>query len=252
MLADRMRMSISKSAGLAEGEYQVFNFGTLYDDTTEIARPQYPWRSSSEYGGNYGDIYEPASMTNLAIGDTSTTEANVLRWHGFGEDGYTIFVCDRMILADISWDDINGKDWISGTEVTIDGVTYTLRSLTGGDRQRDGTEGTFSYDGGYLPNEWHRYIMNNADEGNPFFADAPVPDDADWDTTTGVQDDRWDKDHNQEWFWVDTYTWCQDVYHYDNARRAGRGSGSARFWTALPAGNATDLRGFRPCLELND
>ena len=251
MLADRMRMSAGKSAGLlAEGEYQVFNFGTLYDGTTEIARPQYPWRSSASHGGNSGDIYEPASMTNLAIGDTSTTAANVLRWHGFEESDRTVFVCDRMVLANISWNDINGKDWISGTEVTIDGVTYTMRSLTGGDRQRSGASGTSSYAGGYLPNEWHRYVMNNADEGDPFFADAPVPADADWDTTSGVQADRWDQNHNQEWFWVDTYTWCQDVYHYDNARRAIRGFASARRWDADSAGTVYDDGGFRPCLEL--
>jgi len=92
--------------------------------------------------------------------------------------------------------------------------------------------------------------MNNADEGDPFFADAPVPADADWDTTSSVASDRWDQPHNQEWFWVHTFTWCQDVFHSDNARRALRGYYTARYWRAINADTVFFNSGFRPTLEL--
>ena len=44
----------------------------------------------------------------------------------------TLLICDRVILVNVTWNDLNSAGWIFGKEVTIDGAKYKLRSLTGG------------------------------------------------------------------------------------------------------------------------
>ncbi len=272
MLATRMRMSGGKKTGYVG----LVDLGTFNHSTKgELARPTRPWRSSVSHncgeGGDSGNgnITEDSNVGNYSIVDTSTTAANILKWHKFVEApdapinaGETIYVCDRNILADVSWSDINNAtdDWIGGFTVTIDGNQYTCRLLTGGDRKRDGTSGTSTYDGGYLPNEWDRYVMNNADDSDgtgPFFPNAPIPgdnpplndgnhdyeDDSVYDNANAVCGD-----HNQAWWWNTMYSWCQEIYEFDSGRAVGRGYSSSRSWGSNTVDHCGAPIALRPCL----
>ena len=38
----------------------------------------------------------------------------------------TLLICDRVILVNVTWNDLNSAGWIFGKEVTIDGAKYKL------------------------------------------------------------------------------------------------------------------------------
>lgn len=261
MISDRLRGAAGPR--LKPGYYGLLEFGTLKDGATELALPTRPWRSSydeEQYpdGGGAGNIPE-RSGTNLdsyTFADTSTTAENVLKWHLFVEARKYIYIADRCLIADCSFEHINGSNYITGKWVTIDGVDYWCRSLTGGTADRSG--GSIGhYTGGKYPNEWDRYIMNNADgedpnTNDPYFADAPTPEDADWDTisTLGTDNDARKRDHNQAWNWIAIYSWTNDVTLHDNTRRSIRGDSSARMWNNLPSDFTHVIVSWRPALIL--
>ena len=209
-----------------------------------------------------GDIVDRQGGTNLdsySFADTSSTTANILQWHAFADiingKPSIIYICDRNIISNVSWDHIHattgdGPDWIFGDNVTIDGVTYLCRSLTGGAADRDGGGSGSSYAGGLLPNEWDKYIMNGVDQsGGPFFAGAPEPENDDYlDGSQYLNNAARRRAHNQAWHWNAMYSWCQETVIDDASRRAFRGYHSARLWDPRAGSFAVTSYGFRPCL----
>ncbi len=196
-----------------------------------------------------------ANLDKYSFADTSTTPANVLRWHMFYDfiDGKPslIYICDRNIISNARWDHIDASDLIFGKTVTIDGVDYLCRSLTGGAADRDGagTDNVISYAGGLLPNEWDRYIMNGVDQGDPFFAGAPEPHNDDYlDGDQSASNEARRRAHNQSWHWTKMFSWCQETVIDNALRRVHRGANSARVWYPNPANNTSASRGFRPAL----
>jgi len=261
MISDRLRGAAGPR--LKPGYYGLLEFGTLKDGATELALPTRPWRSDYDEeefpdGGGAGNIPEQAgtALNNYTFADTSSTPENVLRWHLFVDTKKYLYIADRCLVADCSWDHINTSNYMTGKYVTIDGVDYWCRCLTGGTADRSGgSEG--NYEGGKYPNEWDRYIMNNADgedpnTNDPYFADAPTPENADWDTTSSLaaDNDARKRDHNQAWNWIAMYSWCSDTALHDNTRRSVRGDLSARHWAHYPSGNSRVARGWRPALIL--
>ncbi len=255
MLSDKLRGA--DKGWLSPGYHGLLEFGTLTQATNELALPTRPWRNDQKLDGtNNGNIPDMVSnMGTYDITDTSSTTANVLKWHLFVDPAKRyIYICDRVLVVNCNWNDLNLYNWISGKFVEIDGVEYWCRSLTGGVRQRNNTTGISSYDGGLLPNEWDRYVMNNADEedpstNDPYFPDAPIPEDDDWDTTSDVAQARYTAAHNQAWNWAWVYSWCSDTYH-DDSRRAYRGLNSARRWSTNTRATTAVFVGWRPCLVL--
>ncbi len=199
-----------------------------------------------------GDIVDRQG-TLYTFGDTSETAENVLQWHALYDiingKPSIIYVCDRNLISDISYNHINDLGWIFGDDVTIDGATYLCRSLTGGAADRDGDGSGSSYAGGLLPNEWDRYIMNGVDQDGPFFSGAPEPESDDYQDG----DQRGDNSarrraHNQAWHWLEMYSWCQETVIDDASRRARRGSRSARYWTRGTASHTGTRIALRPAL----
>lgn len=213
----------------------------------EQPRPTKPWRIDSEpyTGAGTGDIADFSTLQDMSkwvIGNTSATAANRLKWHKIQDGDKTLLICDRGILAKVSWDDLNGQGLITGKTVTIDGQQYKLRVLTGGEEKREGGTGS-SYEGGKLPNEWDRYIVNEAG-----MSGAPTPVASDLDTTLDVTDKN--STHNQAWNWMGFYSWCQETYKHDSAFRAVRGHHSARYWNYTGASYRHEHIGWRPALEI--
>lgn len=228
-------------------EYQgIIELGGLYKNGVIQNRPTKPWRISSEpvSGVGVGDIPDFNTLTDMSkwvIGDTPSNSAQKLKWHKIKDGSKTLLICDRNILANVSWNDLNGQSLVSGKTITIDGQQYLIRLLTGGSNYRSGSD---SYSGGAPSNnEWDRFITR--EEAISGLA-APVS--SDLDSTLNTTDK--DSTHNQLWNWFGMYSWTQETYTGNSSYRAIRGCDSARYWGYGDASLRTGIVGWRPVLEV--
>lgn len=180
-------------------------------------------------------------MANYTFGDTPAAEANQLQWHKIQDGDKTLLICDRVILVNCSWNDLNSQGYITGKEVTIDGAKYKCRVLTGGTGPRSSND---YYSGGTpTNNEWDRFITREE-----VITGLPAPVSSDLDSTQNATD--LNSTHNQFWNWYYVYSWCQETYSGNSSFRAYRGYLSARFWFYLDATGLGARLGFRPVLEV--
>ena len=158
------------------------------------------------------------SMANYTFGDTPSADANKLQWVKIKDGDKTLLICDRVILVNVSWDDLNGQGYVTGKTVTIDGAKYKCRLLTGGSNRRNGD----SYAGGTpTNNEWDRFITREE-----VISGLPAPVSSDLDSSTNSTD--LNSAHNKFWNWFYVYSWCQETYAEGASYRAFRGYFSAR------------------------
>ena len=203
-----------------------------------------------------GDIPDRQS-TNLngyLITDTSSNPENVLQWHMFYDlingKPSVILISDRGLVANVSWNHINGSGFVFGKTQTVDGQNYLCRLLTGGAANRLGGSGQV-YNGGLLPNEWDRYVMNGVDQDGPFFTGAPEPESADYQSgSQELNNTARRRKHNQAWHWNGVYTLCQENVIDITGWRTIRGRLSARFWYNIAAAYSDAFFTWRPALVL--
>lgn len=180
------------------------------------------------------------SMANYTFGNTPSDDANKLQWVKIKDGDKTLLICDRVILVNVSWNDLNGQGYVTGKTVTIDGAKYKCRLLTSGSNCRNGGP----YAGGSpTNNEWDRFITREE-----VVSGLPAPVSSDLDTNQNSTD--FNSAHNKFWNWLYAYSWCQETYSGNASNRAIRGYTSARIyaWDASSSRNA--YYGFRPVLEI--
>ena len=181
------------------------------------------------------------SISNYSFGNTPSDDAKKLQWVKIKDGDKTLLICDRVILVNVTWNDLNSAGWIFGKEVTIDGAKYKLRSLTGGSNYRNTSD---AYAGGTpTNNEWDRFITREE-----VITGLPAPVSSDLDSNLNSTD--FSSTHNALWNWAGVYTWCQETYSSNTSFRAIRGYFSARFWYNRYATNSYSSVGFRPVLEI--
>ena len=222
--------------------------GGFYNNGTILKRPTKPWvPSNPNFPGDYtpgvGDIPKMSgSIESYTFGDTPASEANRLQWHKIKDGDKTLFICDRVILATVSWDDLNAQGYITGKTVTIDGTTYKCRVPTGGsDSRLAGSAG--EYGGAPVGNEWDRFIVNE-----DAIAGLPVPSSYDLDGTLMEADKT--SAHNQFWHWFCISSWAAETYSADSNLRVIRGEYSAKRWNTRASTARLLEDGFRPVLEV--
>ena len=180
------------------------------------------------------------SMANYTFGDTPSADANKLQWVKIKDGDKTLLICDRVILVNVSWDDLNGQGYVTGKTVTIDGAKYKCRLLTGGSNYRNGD----TYAGGTpTNNEWDRFITREE-----VISGLPAPVSSDLDSNTNATD--LNSAHNKFWNWYYVYSWCQETYTGGASFRAYRGYCSARLWSWFASSSRNATLGFRPVLEI--
>ena len=181
------------------------------------------------------------SISNYSFGNTPSDDAKKLQWVKIKDGDKTLLICDRVILVNVTWNDLNSAGWIFGKEVTIDGAKYKLRSLTGGSNYRNTSD---AYAGGTpTNNEWDRFITREE-----VITGLPAPVSSDLDSNLNSTD--FSSTHNALWNWAGVYTWCQETYSSNTSHRAVRGYNSARGWRDYYAANSSPDVGFRPVLEI--
>ncbi|HIE5420618.1 TPA: hypothetical protein ACXNPT_000495 [Clostridium botulinum] len=102
-----------------------------------------------------------------------------------------IYISDRVLLTNVSWNILNAEHMIEGKTVIIDGIEYKLRVLTGGDPQNPN-------------NEWDNIIQNKAN-----IVGLPKPTQGDLTPTNTYE--QLDGDNNQHWNWWGVRTICQET-----------------------------------------
>ena len=180
-------------------------------------------------------------ISNYSFGNTPSDDAKKLQWVKIKDGDKTLLICDRVILVNVTWNDLNSAGWIFGKEVNIDSAKYKLRSLTGG----TGPRSTNDWYSGGTPanNEWDRFVTREE-----VITGLPAPVSSDLDSSLNSTD--LSSAHNQLWNWMGVYTWCQETYSSNTSYRAIRGYGSARYWDNFDATYSTPRVGFRPVLEI--
>ena len=179
-------------------------------------------------------------MANYTFGDTPSADANKLQWVKIKDGDKTLLICDRVILVNVSWDDLNGQGYVTGKTITIDGTKYKCRLLTGGSNRRNNDW----YAGGTpTNNEWDRFITREE-----VITGLPAPVSSDLDTNLNTTDHN--SAHNQLWHWAGVYSWCQETWAENASYRALRGYHSARYWNNNSSGSRYVNVGFRPVLEV--
>lgn len=217
--------------------------GGFYNNGAILKRPTKPWQINTTPPGASGNGDIPSmsgSMANYTFGDTPSAEANKLQWVKIKDGDKTLLICDRVILVNVSWDDLNAQGYVTGKTVTIDGAKYKCRLLTGGSNRRNG-----DYYAGGTPtnNEWDRFITREE-----VISGLPAPLSSDLDTNQNSTD--LNSAHNKFWNWFYIYSWCQETYAENASLRAHRGYDSARLWGYGSSGGRNTNIGFRPVLEI--
>ncbi|WP_199222365.1 MULTISPECIES: hypothetical protein [unclassified Geobacillus] len=226
---------------MANGD--LIKLGTFYLNGVKQPRPTKPWRTDSTppSAPSVGDIPVFSAGQSIEIRDTDPNDAYKIQWREVNDGSKKLLISDRVLLVNVSWDDLNAQGLIFGKTITIDGKQYKLRVLTGGSNYRSGKD---AYSGGSPSNnEWDRIITNEAG-----FSGLPVPSATDLDTSQNSTD--FNSAHNQFWNWFYIDSWAQEAYTGNSAYRAVRGDDSARHWGY----SSSDLRypyvGWRPVLEV--
>lgn len=212
--------------------------GGLYKNGSILKRPLKPWKTEFGNGGT-GDIYTSGTMAEYMIGDTPLRQEEQLVWHKFRDGIKTILICDRNIVSNISWQDLNAQNLITGKDIKIDNKNYKIRLLTGGNDYRP--ESRFS---GAIPvNEWDR-IIGNEDR----ITGIPIPTSSDLNM---IKDD-YDRTspHNQFWNWGNCYSWAQEIYKGSPSHSTLRGYTAANFYNADIQNKLNVDYGWRPVLEI--
>ncbi|GAA6386412.1 hypothetical protein I310019A7_24030 [Lawsonibacter asaccharolyticus] len=217
--------------------------GGFYQNGAILKRPTRPWRNDTVPSGASaaGDIPSMSgSMANYTFGNTPSADANKLQWVKIKDGDKTLLICDRVILVNVSWDDLNAQGFITGKTVTIDGAKYKCRVLTGGSNRRNN-----DYYAGGTPsnNEWDRFITREE-----VISGLPAPVSSDLDTNQNATD--LNGAHNSLWNWYYVYSWCQETWAENASYRAYRGYHSARNWDYYNASRRYPSLGFRPVLEV--
>ena len=218
-------------------------FGSLFVNGAVKACPTKPWRPESTPPGlsSVGNIPQYSSGA-ITIGNSDAAAANQIQWVYVGKDnGMDKFISDRNILCTAPWNTLNTYGFVSGIEVTIDGIKCRVSLPSGGVKDRGGSTG---YAGGTpTANDWDRFIQNEAG-----LSGLKTPSTTDMDSSTVGAD--YNGTHNQFWNWYYEYSWCKEVYEPNTAVRVVRGyAASSRLNTYHPTGTNAYC-GFRPVLEV--
>ena len=114
--------------------------GGFYNNGAILKRPTKPWQINTTPPGASGNGDIPSmsgSMANYTFGDTPSAEANKLQWVKIKDGDKTLLICDRVILVNVSWDDLNAQGYVTGKtvkETFANTVLVRRTALKDGDR----------------------------------------------------------------------------------------------------------------------
>jgi len=225
------------------------SFGALYHDDAPLPRPTRPWIVDFSMlqvpyeGMELGNIAEFESAPDWSrwrLGDTPEFSKDCLQWIVLEDAKRRIYVCDRVILVRVSWQDLFEAGLVDGTEVVIDGQSYQCRLITGGADFCDGENGLSG--GQPTDNEWDRFVAGGEQiEGLPALSFS--------DKTGVLSNETLHATHNQFWNWVGAVSWTKTPYANRENARCCRGYHAGQFFYLNTVDHRHEDIGWRPVLE---
>lgn len=205
---------------------KIRDFGTLYLDNEKQKKPI-----------DFLDFEDVSSYIGqkIEIRDTDKNHENKLSWVEINDNGKKLLICDRNILKEISWSDLNKQNLIFGKVVIIEGKKYILRLLTGYNESKHD-----------VLNEWDRYIVNMDN-----LVGLPIC--SDYDKDNSLKENNKEKlsgDNNSLWNWCKFSSLTQSEYSKNQKIYIIRGSYSATYSDHLNKDSKGEVVGYRPALEL--
>jgi hypothetical protein len=226
----------------------IAEFGALYKNRLSVERATRPWiidlSTLIPYDGiepgNIADFSAFPDWSRWHIGDTPSTPEHRLRWIVLEDRERRLFICDRVILVRVSWQDLDSVGLVEGTKIDIDGSQYICRLMTGGRDFRvpeDGHSG-----GSPSDNEWDLIVA-----GEQAIQGLPVPDRFSVDRNLN-ETDRLGL-HNQMWNWFGVVSWTAMPFARRESARCCRGYHSASYFYLNTFNHRHEDIGWRPVLE---
>ncbi|MDN9012335.1 Ig-like domain-containing protein [Brevibacillus laterosporus] len=225
--------------------------GTLSFNGTEIDIPTRPYPSDvippgAFYGGNIPDYRDGYTIN---FNNTSTSPSKRVKWHKINDNGKILFICDRVLIANISWGTLDELGLVKGKIVTIDGEKYKCRILSGGISER-GIISNKPFGGIPTSNEWDRIVINESNIvglAKPNKYDINNPNQG---TIENVQ-----SEHNKTWNWYSMVSWCQELVSEGAKSYSARGGDYSEGTSANGFASPYGLKkykhiGWRPVLEV--
>ena len=185
--------------------------------------------------GNIPEFESDPNWNNWSFIDSPKEPLNRLIWHVFKQEGKHFLVADRMLLARVSWQDLNDAGYVYGTNVCIDGKQFCCRLMTGGDTPHDDP-----YKGASLSNEWDTLVGGDV-------SNAPKIEAAD--NIAPLGPDHLNSAHNSLWNWFGAVSWtAEPVASRENGRVCRGYHGPTYFYVNTVDHRHEDI-GWRPVLE---
>ena len=97
--------------------HNIFKFGALYLDNKIQHIPQQPMRN--------GDIPQYDGQAAISIGLEEKGES--ITW--VKPNGQNLLIADRVLLVNVSWEDLDQNDLVNGKQIQIDGQYFHCRLL---------------------------------------------------------------------------------------------------------------------------
>jgi len=129
----------AKQKGEISMGWEKFQFGQLYMGKEALRIPQKP-----RYNDDIPSYIEGKELSIRTAVDDAITWVK--------PDGMNLFIANRALLNNISWDDLNAAGFVDGKAIIIDGQLYRCRLLQVGTKENE-------------PNEWDT-ILDKTDESN--------------------------------------------------------------------------------------
>ena len=102
--------------------YEICKFGTLCLDNKDGTINTYP---VPQKPGTKGNICGYNGKSIITIIDTGQWPTHTITW--IKPDGLPIFIADRPLLVNISWNELEANGFVQGKELWIDGFPYRCR-----------------------------------------------------------------------------------------------------------------------------
>ena len=114
---------------MANGD--LIKLGTFYLNGVKQPRPTKPWGTDSTPPGapSAGDIPVFSAGQSIEIRDTDPNDAYKIQWREVNDGSKKLLISDRVLLVNVSWDDLNAQGLIFGKTITIDGQQYKLQLM---------------------------------------------------------------------------------------------------------------------------
>jgi len=185
--------------------------------------------------GNIPEFERDPDWNNWAITDSPKDTSECISWHVFEQENTRYLVADRMLLARVSWQDLDEAGYVFGTQLSIDGRQFQCRLLSGGDAPKGDP-----YQGATQLNEWDALVGGAV-------LNAPKPDASD--SANPLSPDHLKSKHNGLWNWFGAVSWTAEPVASRADGRVCRGYHGPTYFYVNTVDHRHEDIGWRPMLE---